>query len=77
MRGGGEDIDGDTRSTAKVSAVLRVIPTLMDQETAKFRTGISGITISAEGLWDSSSGKLCMFSHNLEDERCCDSQVLF
>ncbi|XP_021749900.1 uncharacterized protein LOC110715619 [Chenopodium quinoa] len=51
--------DGKT-SNAKVSAVFRLVPTLVNRDTASSRTGFSGMTLSAEGTWDASTGRLCM-----------------
>ncbi|KAL3528825.1 hypothetical protein ACH5RR_008147 [Cinchona calisaya] len=45
---------------AKVSAFFRVVSPLEDVYTSGARTGISGLTISAEGTWDPSNGQLCM-----------------
>uniref|UniRef100_A0A803MLY4 DUF2921 domain-containing protein n=2 Tax=Chenopodium quinoa TaxID=63459 RepID=A0A803MLY4_CHEQI len=47
-------------SNAKVSAVFRLVPTQVNRNTASSRTGFSGMTLSAEGTWDASTGRLCM-----------------
>ncbi|KAK9266278.1 hypothetical protein L1049_001799 [Liquidambar formosana] len=52
--------DYDKLRTAKVSAVFRAVSPLENQFTATGRTGVWGTTISAEGIWNSSSGQLCM-----------------
>ncbi|KAA8541860.1 hypothetical protein F0562_023012 [Nyssa sinensis] len=54
----GDDIN--KVKTAKFSAVFRVVSRLEDQYTSEARTGLFGMTISAEGMWNSSSGRLCM-----------------
>lgn len=45
---------------AKVSAVFRLVSPVEDHWATGGRTGLSGMTISAEGIWNSSSGQLCM-----------------
>ncbi|KAG5149060.1 hypothetical protein AAZX31_06G200700 [Glycine max] len=45
---------------ARISATLRLFPTSIPEDTARDRTGLSNLTLLAEGTWDSSSGKLCM-----------------
>ncbi|KAK1305950.1 hypothetical protein QJS10_CPA10g00466 [Acorus calamus] len=52
-------INGDGVSSARVSAVLRAIPPQVDFR-GKQRSGLGGMTLSTEGVWDSSSGQLCM-----------------
>ncbi|KAJ8643258.1 hypothetical protein MRB53_005006 [Persea americana] len=47
-------------STARVSAVFRVIPPLENQFYASQRSGLGGRTLVAEGIWNSSGGQLCM-----------------
>lgn len=46
--------------TAKVSALFRVIHSQEDFLASGARSGLSQMTISAEGSWNSSSGHLCM-----------------
>ncbi|RVW77118.1 hypothetical protein CK203_047764 [Vitis vinifera] len=53
-------IPGDKLSTAKASAVFRVVSSGENLYIAEGRTGLSGMTITAEGTWNSSSGRLCM-----------------
>ncbi|KAL8099001.1 hypothetical protein AgCh_031634 [Apium graveolens] len=48
------------QKTAKVFAVFRAISSQENRLTSQSRSGLSGMTISAEGTWDSSTGKLCM-----------------
>ncbi|GAV69183.1 DUF2921 domain-containing protein [Cephalotus follicularis] len=47
-------------SSAKVAAVLRVVSPLESQYSAEWRSGLSNMTLAAEGMWKSSSGQLCM-----------------
>lgn len=47
-------------SSAMVSAVFRAVPPLENQYTAAVRSGVSNMTVAAEGVWKSSSGQLCM-----------------
>ena len=47
-------------SSARVSAVFRAIPPWENQYFAAQRTGLNGMTLSAEGIWVSSAGQLCM-----------------
>ncbi|KAK1360132.1 hypothetical protein POM88_044606 [Heracleum sosnowskyi] len=48
------------QNTAKVFAVFRAISSQANRHTSHSRSGLSGMTISAEGSWDSSTGQLCM-----------------
>ncbi|OVA06532.1 Protein of unknown function DUF2921 [Macleaya cordata] len=47
-------------SSARVSSVFRAVPPFENQFTAIERTGLSNLTLRAEGIWKSSSGQLCM-----------------
>ncbi|KAJ4718246.1 DUF2921 family protein [Melia azedarach] len=47
-------------SSAKVAAVFRAAPPSVHQYTAAYRSGVSNMTLAAEGLWKSSNGQLCM-----------------
>ncbi|XP_077225419.1 uncharacterized protein LOC143858612 [Tasmannia lanceolata] len=47
-------------STARVSAIFRAIPPLENQYTATQRSSLTNMTLSAEGIWNSSGGQLCM-----------------
>ncbi|MED6110968.1 hypothetical protein PIB30_047965 [Stylosanthes scabra] len=55
-----EEINSNNLQSARVSAVLRAFPASMDALTEQARTGLSGMTLSVEGRWDSSTKKLCM-----------------
>ncbi|RLM81023.1 hypothetical protein C2845_PM12G08210 [Panicum miliaceum] len=50
----------DGTAAAKVSAVLRFVAPWEDQAAAATRTGLSGATLSAEGAWSASTGRLRM-----------------
>uniref|UniRef100_A0A453JME8 RING-type E3 ubiquitin transferase n=2 Tax=Aegilops tauschii subsp. strangulata TaxID=200361 RepID=A0A453JME8_AEGTS len=50
----------DGKAAVLVSAVFRAMPPWEDQETAVKRAGLSGMTLSAEGVWRVSTGRLCM-----------------
>ncbi|KAF8036568.1 hypothetical protein BT93_C2324 [Corymbia citriodora subsp. variegata] len=54
------EIEEARSGVTKVSATLRAMPTQSNRYLAITMTGLSGRTLSAEGLWNSSSGKLCM-----------------
>ncbi|KAL5729460.1 hypothetical protein ACHQM5_002407 [Ranunculus cassubicifolius] len=51
---------GAGNSSARVSSVFRVVSPLENQLTAVERSGLSNMTLRAEGMWNSSSGQLCM-----------------
>ncbi|KAL3824326.1 hypothetical protein ACJIZ3_020355 [Penstemon smallii] len=57
----------------RVSSVFRAVPPSENQFTAAQRTGLSNTTLSAEGIWKSSSGQLCMIGcyGNKCDSRIC------
>ncbi|ONK80795.1 uncharacterized protein A4U43_C01F21810 [Asparagus officinalis] len=58
-------------SSARVSAVFRAIPPWESQFLASQRTGLSNMTLSAEGIWVSSAGQLCMVGClGLGDAKC-------
>ncbi|KAL3633005.1 hypothetical protein CASFOL_025989 [Castilleja foliolosa] len=44
----------------RVFSVFRAVPPSENQYTASQRTGVSNMTLSAEGIWKPSSGQLCM-----------------
>ncbi|KAK8595093.1 hypothetical protein V6N13_016000 [Hibiscus sabdariffa] len=48
-------------SVARVAAVFRAAPASEDQYRVQWRrSGLSNMTLAAEGIWNSSSGQLCM-----------------
>ncbi|XP_060170731.1 uncharacterized protein LOC132601673 [Lycium barbarum] len=63
--------------TAQISAVFRALSPSEDRLYSGARTGLSGMTISAEGTWSSSTGQLCMVGCiELEnDANGCDSRI--
>ncbi|WOH05557.1 hypothetical protein DCAR_0624976 [Daucus carota subsp. sativus] len=48
------------QKSAKVFAVFRALSSQENRHTSQSRSGLSGMTISAEGTWDASTGHLCM-----------------
>ena len=63
--------------TAKASAVFRAFSS-ENRFTAGGRTGVSGMTISAEGTWNSSSGQFCMIGcvgFTKTGSHGCNSQI--
>ncbi|KAL0291437.1 UNVERIFIED_CONTAM: Pleiotropic drug resistance protein 1 [Sesamum radiatum] len=62
----------------RVSSVFRAVPPSENQFTAAQRTGLSNMTLSAEGIWKSSSGQLCMVgcSGSVDgDGNGCDTRI--
>lgn len=55
--------------TARVSAVFRVFTPSEDEYVASRRTGFNELTLSTEGIWDSSNRQLCMVGC-LENNEC-------
>ncbi|KAJ4752285.1 hypothetical protein LUZ62_086690 [Rhynchospora pubera] len=53
-------VTGGSYSSARVSAIFRAVSPGASQYTAAHRTGISSDTLSAEGVWNTSTGQLCM-----------------
>ncbi|OVA06533.1 Protein of unknown function DUF2921 [Macleaya cordata] len=47
-------------NATRVAIVFREISSSAKQDVEKARTGVSSMTLSAEGIWNSSSGELCM-----------------
>nr|CAB3449475.1 unnamed protein product [Digitaria exilis] len=50
----------DGTPAARFTAVFRYVPPWEHQPTAARRTGLSGMTLSAEGVWNASTGRVCM-----------------
>ncbi|KAG2657449.1 hypothetical protein PVAP13_1KG174400 [Panicum virgatum] len=67
------NIDG--AAAARVAAVLRYVPPWEDQPTAARRTSLSAMTLSAEGVWMASTGRVCMVACLAGDERACHYRV--
>lgn len=68
----------DTASSARVSAVFRVVPPFANPYYAAQGSGLNNMTLPAEGIWRSSSGQLCMVGcsriGNAEGDGC-DSRI--
>lgn len=47
-------------SAARVAAFFRAVPASEDQYRVRLRSGLSNMTLAAEGIWNSTSGQLCM-----------------
>ncbi|GMH17673.1 hypothetical protein Nepgr_019514 [Nepenthes gracilis] len=65
-------------TTARVFAVFRAMPPDEPLYRAASRSGLSNMTLAAEGIWKSSSGQLCMVGClvTIDDERnSCDSRI--
>ncbi|KAA8535023.1 hypothetical protein F0562_030026 [Nyssa sinensis] len=63
---------------ARVSAVLRAFPAVIQRNIAARRMVLSGTTLSVEGLWNSSAEQLCMVGClGVVDSKLegCDSQI--
>ncbi|KAG6534560.1 hypothetical protein ZIOFF_008463 [Zingiber officinale] len=64
-------IDKNNMSLARVFTVFRAIPPWEDHYMVAPRTGLNGLTLSAEGIWNSSAGQLCMVGClGLDNEKC-------
>ncbi|KAL3610556.1 hypothetical protein D5086_001576 [Populus alba] len=65
-------------SSARVAAVFRAIPPLENQYAVAMRSGLSNMTVVAEGIWKSSTGQLCMvgcLGSVDSDGSTCDSRI--
>ncbi|KAF9617014.1 hypothetical protein IFM89_033084 [Coptis chinensis] len=65
-------------SYARVSSVIRAVTPFENQFTAIERTGLSDMTLPAEGIWNSSNGQLCMvgcLGTVSTEAKSCDSRV--
>ncbi|KAJ0985637.1 hypothetical protein J5N97_003993 [Dioscorea zingiberensis] len=63
------------KTSAKVSAVFRVISPWENLYTAVQRTGLDNTTLSAEGMWNFSSGQLCMVGCLGPTDGACYSRI--
>lgn len=68
-------IDKNNMSLARVFTVFRVIPPWEDHYMVAQRTGLNGLTLSAEGIWNSSAGQLCMVGCLGLDNGKCQSRI--
>ncbi|PSS07488.1 Alanine racemase, partial [Actinidia chinensis var. chinensis] len=55
-----KELSRDNGDFLKVSAVFRAVSPCEKQFRAAQRTGLNNMTLSADGVWNSSSGQLCM-----------------
>jgi hypothetical protein len=62
-------------SSARVSAVFRAVPPWEHKYSAGKRSGLSGMTLSAEGVWRASTGELCMVGCLGVGAKACHSRV--
>ncbi|KAJ1282329.1 hypothetical protein BS78_03G043400 [Paspalum vaginatum] len=65
----------DGESSARVSAVFRAVPPWEHKYTAGKRSGLSGMTLAAEGVWRASTGQLCMVGCLGVGDKACHSRV--
>jgi hypothetical protein len=66
---------GAGEKTARVSAVFRAVPPWEHLYTAAQRSGLSGMTLAAEGVWRASTGQLCMVGCLGVGKKACHSRV--
>ncbi|KAM0886888.1 hypothetical protein ACQ4PT_029413 [Festuca glaucescens] len=67
---------GGAAGTAMVSAVFRALSPWEDTGTALSRSGLSGKTLSAEGVWNTSTGQACMMAcRGTAGRKACDFRV--
>ncbi|KAL7140016.1 hypothetical protein ABFS83_09G092400 [Erythranthe nasuta] len=59
-----------TTSKTRVSSVFRAVPPSEEQFSPTPRTGLNGMTLSAEGAWYPSTGRLCMVACSPYDNVC-------
>jgi hypothetical protein len=61
---------------AMVSVVFRALSPCEDRDTAMLRSGLSGKTLSAEGLWNASTGQACMVAcRGTAGRKACNFRV--
>ncbi|OEL17464.1 hypothetical protein BAE44_0021515 [Dichanthelium oligosanthes] len=65
----------DAAGTARVSVVFRAMPPWEDRYTAAERSGLSGTTLSAEGVWMASAGQTCLVACRGIGNRACHFRV--
>ncbi|PWA57279.1 hypothetical protein CTI12_AA411730 [Artemisia annua] len=62
----------------KVAAVIRVVPPSENYYNVAQRSGLNNMTLSVEGMWEASSGQLCMIGCRGivdRDFNSCDSRI--
>ncbi|EYU21588.1 hypothetical protein MIMGU_mgv1a024750mg, partial [Erythranthe guttata] len=62
--------ENTTLSKTRVSSVFRAVPPSEQFYSATQRTGLNGMTLSAEGAWYPSTGRLCMVACSPYDNIC-------
>nr|XP_043635853.1 uncharacterized protein LOC122607001 [Erigeron canadensis] len=71
-------VKGQNGKFTKVAGLIRVILPFEDQYNVAQRTGLNNMTLSVEGMWESSSGQLCMIGCRGivdQDASSCDSRI--
>ncbi|KAD4585331.1 hypothetical protein E3N88_22932 [Mikania micrantha] len=71
-------VKGKNGKYLKVSGIIRVVPPYENPYRAAQRTGLNNMTLSVEGMWESSSGQLCMIGCRGavdQESNGCDSRV--
>ncbi|KAG0461508.1 hypothetical protein HPP92_021805 [Vanilla planifolia] len=64
-------INSNNSYYARVSAIFRAFPRLENHYFITQRSGLNGLTLSAEGIWNSSTGRLCMVGcRGLNEDGC-------
>ncbi|XP_071742538.1 uncharacterized protein [Rutidosis leptorrhynchoides] len=53
-------VKGKKEKLTKVAGLIRVVQPFEERYNAAQRTGLNNMTLSVEGIWESSSGQLCM-----------------
>ncbi|KAL6855984.1 hypothetical protein ACP4OV_018786 [Aristida adscensionis] len=65
----------DAAGTVRVSVVLRAVPPWEDLYTAVQRSGMSGATLFAEGVWAPSAGQACSVACRGIGDKACHFRV--
>ncbi|KAI3802683.1 hypothetical protein L1987_30824 [Smallanthus sonchifolius] len=71
-------VKGKLGKYTKVAGLIRVVPPFEDHYRVAQRTGLNNMTLSVEGMWESSSGQLCMIGcRGIVDQESnsCDSRI--
>ncbi|TVU38220.1 hypothetical protein EJB05_11577, partial [Eragrostis curvula] len=67
--------DLEEAGVERLSAIFRVMPPWEDPYTAVRRSGLSGMTLSAEGVWNISAGQACMVACRGISDKACHFRV--
>ncbi|CAA7013759.1 unnamed protein product [Microthlaspi erraticum] len=62
-------------TTTRVSAVFRAVHPSENLYISGMRTGLSNMTVTAEGIWKPSSGQLCMVGCRRGEANACNARV--